>query len=365
MQCVPSYEAPTLKAMLTTPSTANKNTCGAMFNSQLSNNLKNLSNRFTNFNDYLSLFQPGGNGWGLVIQIQDSAVQAGAASQQAQTTQSVAQQGWKGSSVCADGSNPNGMHTVCVSSDGKNYAIDAGEKCDPSDTPTPYFNGGKCASGSNPQTTSPGQVTGQSFSAAIKSGADNITSAKNIAGILNALMSSLLNTLSQAAINFSTQQLNNALNGSSGGTTDSGVVGINPTDVQTTSVTQSGVQCLPATQSATLLANATPGSASSSSPTGVPPPVLSSSTPATVSFSAAGGSLDTNCAAGGNCPSTENSDGSPIYSWSAPGALQTASGTAAATGTSFFATYDTAGTYQVTVVASTDKSVSTCAVTVK
>jgi hypothetical protein len=380
MQCVPSYQAPTLKLLLTTPSVANTNACGSMFNAQLTNNLKNLQNRFTNFNDYLSLFQPGGNTWGLVMQVQDSAVQAAGASQQAKTTQSVAQQGWKGSAICTDGSNPNGMHTVCVSSDGKNYSLGSGETCDPSDTATPYFNNGSCADGSNPQTTSPGQVTGQSFSAAIKSGADNITSAKNIAGILNALTSSLLNSLSQAAISFSTQELNNVLNNTSGGATDSGLAGINPTSVTLASSTQSGVQCVPATQTASLMSNTLSGTSPtlsfstgdySASTTAVSSTVPSvgnllnnSSSQASVSFSAAGGTLDTTCASGGACPSTEKSDGSPIYAWSAPGSLQIAGG-ATATGTSFFATYNTPGTYAVTVTASTDNSVSTCTVTVQ
>jgi hypothetical protein len=86
-----------------------------------------------------------------------------------------------------------------------------------------------------------------------------------------------------------------------------------------------------------------------------------SSTQATASFSAAGGAVDTTCASGGACPSTENSDGSPIYKWSAPGSLGAANGT----DTSFFATYNTPGTYIVTVTASTDKSASTCTVTVQ
>jgi hypothetical protein len=368
MQCVPSYQAPMLRLLITTPTVANTNACGSMFNAQLTNNLQNLYNHFTNFTDYLNLFQPGGNTWGLVMQIQDSAVLAGAASQSAKTTQYTAQQGWKGSSVCADGSNPNGMHTVCVSSDGKNYSISSGETCDPSDVATPYFNNGQCGDGSNPQITSPGQVTGQSFAAAIKSGADNITSAKNIAGILNALMSSLLNTLAQDAINFSNQQLNSALNGTnstSGGISDSGLLGTNPASIAVASSTQSGVQCIPATQTTALVDNSTPTAAAS----GTPPSLQNllgntSSSQATASFSAAGGSIDTTCASGGACPSTENSDGSPIYTWSAPGSLNAAGGTPS-TGTSFFTTYNTPGTYLVTVTASTDNSSSTCQVTVQ
>ncbi len=362
MQCIPSYQAPTMKLLLTTPTTANNNACGAMFNAQLTNNLQNLANHFTNFTSYLSLFQPGGNTWGLVMQVQDQVSAAGATSQKANTSQNTASQGWKGSGVCDDNSNPSGTQTVCVSSDGVNYGITPSEKCDPSDTPTQYFNNGKCADGSNPKTTSPGAVTGQSFSAAIKSGTANITSAKNIAGILNALMSSLLNTLAQAAIKFSSSELNSALNSTSGGVSDSGLLGVSPTTIVAASSTQSGAQCIPATQTASLVSNTlSAGSGSSTAASTVGGILDSSPSQASASFSAAGGAIDETCASGGACPSTENSDGSPIYSWLAPGSLQNASGT----GTSFFATYNTAGVYLVTVTASTDNSTSTCEVDVQ
>jgi len=377
MQCIPSNQAPNMKLLLTTPTTANTNACGAMFNAQLSNNLQNLQNHFSNFNNYLSLFQPGGNTWGLVMQVQDQVTQAGATSQKANTSQNTASQGWKGSSVCGDGSNPNGLQTVCVTSSGNTYPSSGGKCNSSSDTPTQYFNNGKCANGSNPQTTSPGAVSGQSFSASIKSGFDNITSAKNIAGILNALMSSLLNTLAQDAMKFSSSELNSALSGTSGGVSDSGLLGISSSTIAASSTTQGGVQCLPATQTVSLVSNTLTGEGTSvsystsnisSSTTAVSsgaPDVggmlNNSSSQGSASFSAAGGAIDETCAAGGACPSTENSDGSPIYNWIAPGAV----GNVTSTGTSFFATYNTPGTYIVTVVASTDNSTSTCDVVVQ
>lgn len=348
MQCIPTYQQPIINALLTTPQTSLNNVCGAEFNSQLSYNLQNLSTHFTNFTDYLDLFQPGGNSWGLVLQVQDSVYAAGATAQQANTNQNIAQQGWSGTYVCDDGSSPHGTRDVCVSSDGKNYTInpnDPNDTCDPSDQLEFIPNNGACADGSAPTLTSPGQATGQGFFSGLKSGAENLTSATNIAGLLNALLSSLLNTLAQSAINYSTTALNNAINGT-GGSQDAGLVGINPDSitVASTTVEQSGAQCIPVQQ--TSIFNA-------------------STSQATASFSAAGGAIDSTCAASNSCPSTENPDGSPIYSWLAPGSLSAASGTPPQTGDSFFTTYSATGTYAVTVTASTDNSTSTCEVTVQ
>jgi hypothetical protein len=370
MACIPPYQAPIIRALLTTPTTALNNACAGEFNGQLAYNLQNFSTQFSNFTNYLNLFQPGGNSWGLVIQVQDSVVSNAAAAQQANTNQNIAQQGWKASTVgtCDDGSSPNGSADLCVSSNGTNYYINpnSSAQCNKGDKLEFVPNNGTCPDGNNPKISSPGQVTGQSFFTALKAGPESITSAKNIAGLLNALTTSLLNTLAQSAISFSTSQLNNALNGTSGGAQDSGLLGVTAANLSSSSSTQSGVQCIPATQNSILVDSSIPTVAV----TGTVPSASSllantSSSEADASFSAAGGALDTNCAAGGACPSTENPDGSPIYSWLAPGSLQAMGGSAAATGTSFFATYNTPGTYVVTVTASTDNSTSTCEVTVQ
>jgi hypothetical protein len=369
MTCIPPYQAPIIRALLTTPTTALNNACAGEFNGQLAYNFQNLSNSFSNFTNYLNLFQPGGNGWGLVVQVQDSVLSNASAAQKANTNQNLAQQGWKASSAgtCDDGSSPNGSADLCVSSNGNNYYIDPNnpsDKCDPSDQLEFIPNNGSCPDGNNPKITSPGQVTGQGFFTALKAGPESITSAKNIAGLLNALATSLLNTLAQSAISFSTSQINNALNGMNGGATDSGLVGINAASITTTSSTQSGVQCIPATQTSALVSNSVATVTSATIPSASSLLANTSSSQASASFSAAGGALDTTCASGGACPSTENPDGSPIYSWSAPGSLGDTGGVDA-TGTSFFATYNTPGTYVVTVSASTDNTTSTCAVTVQ
>lgn len=361
MQCVPQYEAPYIQALVTTPIVNLANSAcgnaGAEFNGQLGYNLQNLSANFTNFSDYLNLFQPGGNTWGLVMQVQDSIYTAGATAQTVNTNQNIAQQGWTGSAVCDDGSNPHGTRDVCVviGADGKptgaTYTLDPNnknDKCDPSDQLEFIQNNGACADGKTPTITSPGQATGQGFFAGLKSGAENLTSANNIAGILNALLSSLLNTLAQSAINYSTNALNSAMNGGGGSSSDAGLVGINPSSIETSSstasITQTSLQCLPMQQTVNYDA---------------------SSSQATASFSALGGSIDGACATSGKCPSNENSDGTPIYTWSAPGSMQSTSNGPAPTGSSFFTTYNATGTYAVTVTASTDNSTSTCTVTVQ
>jgi hypothetical protein len=346
MQCVPTSMTPSLKILLSTPSVANKNACGAEFNSQLSgNNLTNLQNHFTNFTDYLSLYSAGGNGFSVLMTANDASLSAGSQSSQAKQTQTVAQQGWKGSATCTDGSDPdNGTHYTCP--DGG--TLD-GTMCDLGSGLLPenaimVQNGGACANGSTPQITSPGQATGQGFFSSIKSGAENITSAKNLAGIFNALLSSLLNTLAQDAISFSNTELNNLENGTSGGTSDSGLIGVSSSSlILTSSSSTSMMQCIPADQTAIFDA---------------------STSQATASFSAAGGTIDSTCAGNNNCPSTENSDGTPIYHWSAPGSLNYAAAGALPVGSSFFTTYNATGTYFVTAIASTDQSTSTCEVDV-
>ena len=339
--CLPSYQAPMVKMLISTPAVAQKSSCLEQFNGQLNNNLQNFYNNFgTNLTNYVSLFQPGGNVWSLSVQVRDAAVTTGSQSAQAKQTQTVAQQGWKGSVVCSDGSNPdNGTHYTCPDGGTLN-----GNMCDMdsgllSENAILQQNGGTCADGSTPKTTSPGQVTGQGFFSSLKSGAENITSANNIAGILNALLSSLLNSLAQSAINYSTQALNGALSGSGGGS-DSGVVG---TTLTSSSTPQAGVQCLPS----------------------VSPVIMSTSTKmGAATLSAGGGSIDTACAEKHNCPTTENSDGTPHYSWLAPGSLEAANGNVLS-GSSLAFTYSATGTYFVTVTASTDNSTSTCEIDVQ
>ncbi len=349
MKCVPSYQAPFVQALLSTPSVANADICQSEFNGQLGNGLQNFYNNFDNFNNYLSLFQPGGNVWALAIQTRDAALIAGGNSQQAKTTQNTST-GWKGVATCSDHSNPYGVGYTCP---------DGGTLDTSTNPPTCNMgpgmipeqaianpNLGKCADGSNPQIKSPSDVTKESFTSVLKGGLDNITSAKNITGILEALLSSILNTLATNAINLSTQELTNITNGNNS-TVPSGAYGLTGISSSSLSLSQptssTAIQCVPAQQS-TIFNPAT--------------------SQAGASFSAAGGAINTTCSANNSCPSGRNSDGTPTYTWSAPGSMQAASGTTAV-GDSYFATYTATGTYYVTVTASTDQTTATCQVDVQ
>lgn len=351
MKCVPSYEAPFVQAMLSTPSVVNPDICQSEFNGQLSNNLQNFYNNFSNFNSYLSLFQPGGNAWGLILQTRDAALIAGGNSQQTNKTQ-LTSTGWKGIATCNDHSNAYGVSYSCpdggtLDNSTKPPTCNMGAGLIPEQAIS-NPNLGKCADGSDPQIKSPSDVTKESFSAALKGGISNITSAKNIEGLLGALLSSLLNTLATNAINLSTQELNNIANGnlSTAPQGSYGLSGISSSSLAlsgSSTTTATAIQCLPAQQSQFFNA---------------------STSQALASFSAAGGAVNTSCASNNNCPPNVNSDGTPIYTWSAPGSLQAASGTPLV-GSSFFATYSATGTYYVTVTASTDQTTATCEVTVQ
>ena len=348
IQCVPVAEQHLLTIMLSAPlvnqGNLADNGCSAEFQSQLGNTLANnqLFNQFTNFNDFFQVLG-GGNIWANAIKIQDDALEAGANSQNAKQTQEIAQQGWHGSQTCLDGSNPNGKRPTC----GNGASLVYGPSAIVGDPPTGCSNGspiltvpnnGTCANGSSSQITTPGQVTGQSFFTVLKSGVENITSARNIAGLLNSLVTSLLNTLSQNAINFANQRANGAL-------TDSGLSGINPANIAATpsSTTPLATQCLPTIQSATL----------STSPS-----------QAVATVYANGGAIDAACAAGGFCPTTENPDGTPIYNWNVPGSSQAKTGKSIS-GDTIQLTYTAPGVYFATVTASTDNTTSSCEIDVQ
>jgi hypothetical protein len=297
------------------------------------------SSSFANFGDYLSEYNSGGNIWANALAIHDNAMIAGSNNQAAKTTQNIAQQGFTGSETCTDGSDPvNGYSMQC--DDGLPPYSDG--TCPDNDTPEWLPNAGLCANGSQPKITTPGQITGQMANTAVNTGSANITSADGIAGLLNALTDSLLNSLSQSAINYANSAVNGVLNSHN----NSGLLGIStstPTSTASSSA-QTGVQCIPSIQ----------------------PAAFSTSTfTATANVSAGGGAIDTTCAVNGNCPTTENSDGSPIYNWSAPGSVQGGSGTTVLSGSSLILTYTARGTYYATVTASTDYSQAKCEIDVQ
>jgi hypothetical protein len=327
--CVPQSMLPSLRILLSTPSIAGgNNACAAQFQSQLGNNLTNFYNHFENggFDSYFSLFQPGGNAFGALITISDNAAAAGSVSQQATLSKVTSAQGYKGSEVCADGSNPNGTHGVCLDNNDIAYRENSSGGCDPGLFHALESNGGKCANGSEPQVTTPGNVTNQAFGVALDSSSKLITAATSIVGILNAFLSSLLNTLATNAINYSTQAINGALSP----TSDGGTTGVPISPVTTPpAASEPPVQCQPSTQFAVL------------------DPVTQQ---ASADFYGQGGASAPNGSL-------------PTYNWSAPGVLSASGGTQ--TGVPFTAIYNAIGIYTVTVTASTDNTTSNCTVQVQ
>lgn len=342
LAAAPAYQSTALGVLLNTP--YQSPTTIARSASQLSSpdsNISQLANGFTNYNDYFALFGQGGNVWSNAMTIQQDAAAAGTNSQSANQTQNIAQQGWSADETCSDGSNPQeNVQYVCPSGttpdpdlagvcDGPN-----GSTVDATSIPTP----GKCANGQNPTITNPGQVTGQSMNAALQSGTQLITSANDITGLVAALTTSLISQLAQQAITAAT-------NAATTGGNNPGVGGISSSTITTSSSSadQIPIQCLPTIQSITI-----------SSSTGY----------AVTNVSAIGGTIDTTCATNGDCPSTVNPDGTPIYNWSAPGSVAGGTGTTVLTGDSLTLTYTTPGTYYTTVTASTDYTQASCAIDV-
>ena len=285
--------------------------------------------------------------------IRDQALTSASNNQTAKQTQTTAQQGWNGDSTCPDGSDPqNGTHQVCSVGnlvDGACYAGDGGPGDHAVGTPIDIPNDGLCPptdenpDGTDPTTILPGQVTNQESNTALKTGSENITSANDIAGLLDALLTSLLNQLSQNAINLATSAINGVINTQSPSNT--GITGVASSSLTNTNnsstATQQPVQCLPSIQTATI---------STSTGTGL----------AYVNMSATGGKIDTSCVTTNSCPSTENSDGTPLYNWTAPGSTE-----GAGNGQNITLTYSIPGTYSVSVIASTDNSQSSCQIHVQ
>ncbi len=346
--CVPSFMLPSLKILLSTPQVGTANSCAAQWQSQLGNNLQNLQNFYNNFanggfNSYFSLFQPGGNAFGALITISDNAVAAGSNAQQATQAKVTSAQGYNGSETCGDNSLvyvqgkylPDGSHYVCQdNSNGSTYYATVGAggsvTCGSGQSLTTAANGNLCANGSTPQVTTPGNVTNQAMGTAMNSTPTLIAGSYEITGLAAAFIQSLLNTLAQSAINYTTKAAQGVLQPS-----DSGLTGI-PADFGSSTVIQSANE---------LSTNSTLANQGVSCNADNPNPVLDASTPqATVNFQAVGGALD--------------ADGyPPTYTWSS-------SDSGSGIGGTFSETYAAANTYTVTVTASTDNSSSTCTVVV-
>ena len=346
MACVGPTLAPNLKILLATPRVGSTNSyCSNVFNSLLNApNFKQLSTRFTNFNDYFALYQPGGNMWGNLISIRDTSVKAGAQSAAAANSQAVAGGGMTGSQRCPDGSDPNGTQTICQDPLDQGISLPNPDgSCPIAMLPVSVPNGGKCANGASPTVTMPSIVSGKMLTSGIDAGPKLIAAANSIAGILNSIASSLLTSIAQEVIGTVTKDVNGVLSGGPGNS--GGLLSIAPNSL-TPPVSQlpagSAVQCMPSPFQGTI--DPTTGQS-------------------VVDLNAYGGATDVQCAADKTkCSPGENIDGSPKYTWTAPGAVAISGGTDPTI--PFVATYKAVGSYSVTVVASTDKSSSVCQIVI-
>lgn len=336
---VPQYQLGALQSLLktqyTSPTAIARDASDFISSDKTIQNIS--STNFSNFKDYLALFGKGGNAWVNAMTIHDDAMRSGGASQQANQTQNVAQQGWDSlSKTCSpkQGGNPNGYHQACPAG----TSMSASGACVDSDGNV-YIaenvpNGGKCDDGTDPTLGSPGQLTGQSMMSALQSGTQLITSANDITGIVASIAESLITQ-------FMTQAINSAINA----IPNPGVGGVPPSSVTasgggSSSSTQNPVQCLPSDQPITI-----------STSTGM----------AQAYVSAVYGAIDSTCVNTGNCPAGANTDGTPTYNWTAPGSQQAGGGI---TGDNPTLTYTTPGTYTATVTASTDGTTASCQIDV-
>jgi PKD domain-containing protein len=307
------------------------NVCAAQFASQLSSdNLQQFYNNFANggFVTFGETLMPSNNFYGGLFFAAQSAGQAAQQGQTLFTVKATAQQGFNGVERCDDGSNPSGISSWCsppTGSTGLSVApVNADGTCNTGWTKESAANNGKCADGTDPITNTPGQVTGQMFQTSVQGSTLLVTAANDITGLLNAAVDSLLNSLANLAIT------------SAGTAIDkSGITGLTlPTTPPAGSIppelqgipSNHSANCFPVTQDITF-----------DSITGQ----------SAVTLYAEGGALDTK-----NNP--------PTYTWSAPSSTLSGGGTTQ--GSFFQAVYNAPGIYNVSVVASTDNSSSTCQV---
>ena len=273
---------------------------------------------------------PGGNPFGTQYFESQSAAATYQTQQAASALQAQTSQGFKGSGVCADGSDPNGESSWCVNPAGQRFApADVGNgtvSCNSGDKIIVTPNNGVCANGSNPIVTTPASVTASILKIAEGGTTQQITSASDIVGLLNATLNSLMLQLSNTAIN------------AAGLITQNFLAGIQPSNITGggTPPASQPLACNPASQ--TIPAAAAVGGPLTTGPT------PTSTFPTT--FSAIGGTTDAN----GNYPT---------YYW-------TDSNGVTSTGSTFSDVFPNTGTYTATVTDSVPTDApATCTVTVQ
>ena len=328
MACVGAAPfAPQLRLTLKATYSTNNNACAVQFNNQLANNLSKFYSSFSNGGGWVtfgSTMQPDNNYYGSVFFAEQTIGNTAQNAQNAAQAKSIANQGFHGSAVCADGSNPNtGSHYDC--GDGTSD-VTASTICRDDSPPDLIPNNGACANGANPQVQTPGTVFNNMVGSAVDGNFKLITSANNWAGLASGLfvsiMQEILNSLAQTTIADANGLLQQASAG--GGATSVGTgAGGQPIVTQT------------ASSAAQLTCIVSPD------PSGNP--------------FMADLSMDTSIGA-----ITATGVSTPSYVWTPP-----AGGTlSAATGADITATFNATGTYQVVVNDIVDNASQTCTVSV-
>jgi hypothetical protein len=275
--------------------------------------MKSFYNDFSNgsWKSYFTMLQSNNNFYAQLMVTEDARDAASAAAAAANRAKLVAGQGYTGDQACADGSDPNGSSKACIAPDGTEYYPHSDGTCDAGETLQTTPNNGLCADGSEPETTTPGEMTAAASAKVLGSSVDLVVNAQDVESIAVSLTESLLTKLFDSA----QTKINGFLNNNNGG-----VLHVQPVPDNVTATSHS-ISCSPATQTISL-------------GTGV------------ALLYAAGGAYDTN-------------SNPPTYAWGASGANP-----ASSTGFAFSGTYSAEGNYNVTVTASTDSTTATCQVVV-
>ncbi len=277
------------------------------------------------FNDFYSNFQnggfiafgasmlPSGNPFGSQFFEAQKTDLAYNNQQAATALQTQTSGGFKGDQVCDDGSDPNGSTPFCESPSGQ-YGTLTGNTCPTGDKLVSIPNNGVCADGTQPVVTTPSAVTAFTLKSGIDATPKEIAAANDITGLLNSVLSSLMLSLANTAVNAAGQFVNQTL----------------------TSINPSGITGSGSAPAAAPLA---------CSPTSQTIPAATSTSTYPTTFSASGGTPDAN----GNYPT---------YSWSDSNGVT-------GTGGVFSDVFANPGSYTVTLSDSANDTPATCDVIVQ
>jgi len=320
---------PQIKVTLNAFYLPGNNKCANQFAAALgSNSFQQFYNNFANggFVAFGASTLPSGNPYGQLF-FNAQSVGVSYSNQQAATkVQTQTSGGFKGNQVCDDGSNPNGTHNLCQQPPGSTAAdYLTSSPCKPGETTVVLDANGVCGDGTNPVVTTPAAVTGFALNTASQGTTQQIAAANDIIGVLNSVLSSLLLSLANTAVNAAGQLVNQGLTSLNAASITAGATTAAPAQIP--------LACNPSTQTIpSPLAGGGPVSTSTPTPTSTSP----------ASLSATGGTVDVN----GN---------PPTYSW-------TDTNGASGTGTFFSDTFTSPGTYTVTLTDSTGDASTTCTV---